>query len=344
MAWCAAAALVLSPVVACRPAHPDNPAVSAPVAPVTLEVKDLSPRFLMFYAAANADSISPARRWALWKERYDFAAVPPGPVGDSLARALLEQGWPQYPKVLERIRTEGPTAAKEARWTVDTIARLLELERPLRVKLVLYVGALEGNAYTVVPDSVPVVALPLEAPPRERALLAAHELTHAVHFGTAHLPGGWERSIAQTVLSEGLAMRVAQRVHPGLPDAAYTEYHPGWLRDADARRAAILTGIRGSLDARDGATVTKFTFGSGATGLEREAYYVGWRVVGCMLDQGMSLADVARVPVERMPTIVGDAIDTILSASKCRATRAAASYDISEPVGGIDDIIAASRG
>jgi hypothetical protein len=218
--------------------------------------------------------------------------------------------------VLGRIRTEGPAAAAEARWTVDTIARLLELDRPLRAKLVLYVGALEGNAYTVMPDSVPVVALPLEGPPRDRGLLAAHELAHAVHLATAHLPGGWERSIAQTVLSEGVAMHVAKRVRPGLPDAAYTEYHPGWLREADARRPAILAGIRASLDARDGATVAKYTVGAGSTGLEREAYYVGWLVVGHLLDHGMSLADVARIPVERMPTVVGDAIDTILSASK----------------------------
>lgn len=282
---------------------------------MSLEVRDLSPRFLRFYTAASADSVSPARRFALWQDLYGFAAVPPGPAGDSLARVLLEQGWPQYPAVLERIRTEGPAAPREARWTVDTIARLLELEQPLRVRLLLYVGALEGNAYTIMPDSVAIVALPIEVPPAVRALLAAHELTHAVHFGTAHLPGGWERSIAQTVLSEGLAARVAQRVHPGLPDAAYTEYHPGWLRAAEARRAAILTGIRGSLGARDGATVTKFIYGKGTTGIEREAYYVGWLVVGELLERGMSLADVARVPVERMPDVVGEAIDGLLRAS-----------------------------
>jgi hypothetical protein len=318
---CAAVTLIIATFAACRPTHPAQPIVApvahpaTRVARVTLDVHDLSPRFLTFYAAANADSISPARRWALWQALYGFAAVPPGPAGDSLARALLEHGWPQYPPVLTRIRTAGPAAADEARRTVDTIAQLLELEQPLHVQLTLYVGALEGNAYTIAPDSVPIVALPLEGPPEQRTLLAAHELTHAVHFGTAHLPGGWERSIAQTVLSEGLAMRTTQRVHPGLPDAAYTEYHAGWLREADARRRAILTGIRGSLSARDGATVARFIYGTGSTGVEREAYYVGWLVVGELLERGMSLADVARIPVDRMPTVVGDAIDASLRAA-----------------------------
>jgi hypothetical protein len=45
----------------------------------TLEVVDMTPRFIDFYqAAAAADRET---RWALWNEKYGFAAVPPTPEG-----------------------------------------------------------------------------------------------------------------------------------------------------------------------------------------------------------------------------------------------------------------------
>ena len=53
---------------------------------------DLSPRFLDFYAAAQG--ATPDARFGIWKDRYDFAAVPPTPQGDAIARKLLDAAWP----------------------------------------------------------------------------------------------------------------------------------------------------------------------------------------------------------------------------------------------------------
>jgi hypothetical protein len=42
----------------------------------------------------------------------------------------------------------------------------------------------------------------------------------------AHLSLDWQRSIAHTIFAEGLAMRVTQHLHPGLPDKDYVANSP----------------------------------------------------------------------------------------------------------------------
>jgi len=43
-------------------------------------------------------------RWLLWKKRYDFAAVPPTPQGDSIARKLLNNAWARYPEIVKELK------------------------------------------------------------------------------------------------------------------------------------------------------------------------------------------------------------------------------------------------
>ena len=58
----------------------------------------------------------------------------------------------------------------------------------------------------------------------------------------------------------------------------------------------------------------RFTMGKGPSGIEREAYYAGWLVVGYWLDRGMTFADIARIPEQEMPDRVAEAIDALLTA------------------------------
>jgi len=57
----------------------------------------------------------------------------------------------------------------------------------------------------------------------------------------------------------------------------------------------------------------RFTMGAGTTGLEREAYYVGWLVVDYLLSHQLSFADIARIPEKEMPARVADAVDHLLA-------------------------------
>ncbi len=162
--------------------------------------------------------------------------------------------------------------------------------------MLVYVGGLENNAFTATRDGVQVVALPVEMDASRRALVMPHELTHAVHIVTAGLSGGWERSVAEVALQEGLAMRTAQALAPGHPDWIYTEGGQNWLAECDKHRVEILKGIEASLADSSSPTVTRFTIGEGTSGLNREAYYVGWILVGALMKRGMTLAQIAHIP------------------------------------------------
>ncbi len=167
---------------------------------------------------------------------------------------------------------------------------------------------------------MPVVCVPVEQDPAERALLLPHEFTHAVHNATAGLAGAWERRVAQLVLEEGLATRSTAALVPRRPPVAYVEdaragATPDWFRRCAEQEGAILRGIREHLADGSSEAVARFTFGGGTTGLEREAYYAGWVVVGHLLDQGWTLATLAKVPEEGMVDLVDGAIRTKLVAS-----------------------------
>jgi uncharacterized protein YjaZ len=178
-----------------------------------------------------------------------------------------------------------------------------------------YVGFREKNAYFFADKGKLNIAVPVEEDPEWRGPVLTHELTHAVNQELAGFSEGWERSIARTLFQEGLAMRVTESLLPGRGDAAYVEARPGWLAEAKKRETAILTGIRPSLRASDSATVMRFTMGQGATGIEREAYYAGWVVVGHLLKAGHTFPELARIPEGKLPALVDQAIGEILSQS-----------------------------
>lgn len=293
-------------------------ALAAPTAAqeprVTLQVTDLSPKFLAFYDLAEAEP-DPDRRWALWKEHYDFAALPPVPQRDSMARAMLDGAWARYPEVLERIRGGAAAMQPPAEPMLQRVATLLGVQDTITVRLVAYVGAREGNAFTSASRGLLNVYVPLEDDPAWRELVLAHEMTHAVHHRLAGYSEGWERSIGRTLFAEGLASRAAEALYPGRPAAAYLEHRPGWLAAADGRGEEILRGILPHLRASDSPTVMRFTMGTGTSGTEREAYYAGWRVVGHLLAQGYTFPQLARLSEADAPALVETAIHEILAES-----------------------------
>jgi hypothetical protein len=290
--------------------------VAAPAAAqskVTLQVEDLSPGFLTFYeAAANAD---PDRRFALWKEHYGFAALPPVPQADSMARAMLDAAWPRYPEVMERIRAGAAGMQPAPEPTLRAVAGLLGVTDTITVRLLAYVGAREGNAFTNASQGLITVYVPVEEDPAWRELVMVHEMTHAVHHRLAGYSEGWERSIGRTLFAEGLAARAAEALHPGRPAAAYLEHRPGWFAAAESRGDDILRGILPHLRASDSPTVMQFTMGTGTTGTEREAYYAGWRVVGHLLRNGYTFPQLARIPEAEAPALVEAAMRAILAES-----------------------------
>lgn len=284
----------------------------------TITIKDLTPGFLTFYRAASHEKLSPDARFALWKMDDGFAAVPPTPEGDEIARKLLASAWPRYAGALPAIRKGAAGLRPSPQLTLDRVESLLRPSKPVHMNLIVYVGAFEGNAFTVGQNGVPTVAVPVEISARERGPVMTHEFVHAVQISIGTMSGGWQRSIGETALAEGLAMRVTQHLYTHLPSTAFVETpdEPGWLAKADKLRPKIFADVRDSLASSKSDDVLRFTMGVGPSGIDREAYYVGWEVVGYWLSHGMSYADIARIPESEAPERIGQAIDAMQGASR----------------------------
>ncbi len=288
---------------------------AAPAPTLSITVKDLTPKFLTFYRAATAANASPDERFRLWKADYDFAAVPPTPQGDAIARRLLDQAWPQYPGVMARIEQGAAGVAPSPEATLRRVADELRPDGPVRLNLLVYVGALEGNAFTMAQDGKVTVAVPVEESPYERGPIMTHEFVHAVQINMGTNAGGWIRTVGETVLAEGLAMRVTQHLYPDRPATSFVEMasEPGWLAKSDRQRRAILTDVKSALASDRSDDVMRYTMGVGPTGVDREAYYAGWVVVDYWRRHGLSFADIARIPEAQAPARVSAAIDAILA-------------------------------
>ena len=268
-------------------------------------VVDLSPKFLIFFDSASRHPLEPDLRWALWKRTYGFAAVPPTPFGDSLARRLLDSAWARYPLASSSIRQGAAALGVSPAEELQRVVMLLGCGRTTRVRLVAFVGGFEGNAFAYSSrDGLPTVAVPIEAGDARRSIV--HEFTHAIHrsAGCANIKRGYDQSLAELIVSEGLAMRVVQALIPGGPDSYYIIATESWLDAARKNQTGILRGIREHLSDSGAATMERFTFGKGTTGLDREGYYAGWAVIGALIKSGVSLHEIATTPPNRIPELV----------------------------------------
>jgi hypothetical protein len=268
----------------------------------TIEVVDLSPQFLDFYQAAVGTDAN--TRWKLWGEKYGFAAVPPTPEGNEMARKMLDEAWPRYADILPLIRRGAASIEPKPRDVLRKVAGLLALDRPYSVQVIVYVGGFDNNAFSYKLGAKPTVAIPIEMSAERRELVFTHEMTHAVHIEMAGLSGGWERSIAETIFLEGLAMRAVQALEPGHEEREYLSSDSAWYLSAMAKSREIVTGILPELEKSDSATVTRFLYGQGTTGTIREAYAAGWIIIGELLREGRTFPELARIRSADMPAAV----------------------------------------
>ncbi len=306
----AGAACALLPACVSTPPSPaaSDGGVIASIAP-TVNVVDLTPRFLAFFEAAQG--LDPDARFALWQERYNFAAVPPSPEGEAMARRLLDGAFDRYPTALDRIRAGVNGMAIDPRAAAAEVAALLGADRPLTLEFIAYVGGFEENAYTF-RGRYPTVAVPVEASPEFQALVGRHEFVHAIHMELAGLSGGFERSVAELILQEGLAMRATEALMPDVGESRLLSGDPDWINAVRAQEREILSGAVPLLEAADGGSIMRMIM-RGPAGLRREGYYAGWVVVGRLLNEGWTFPRLARVPSGEMPELVRGVIERALA-------------------------------
>jgi len=293
-----------------------TPSSFADTSEIRIKVKDLSRKFLSFYDAASAGNLSENARWLLWKRSYDFAAVPPTAQGDSIARKLLDNAWSRYPAIVAELKKGDLLGKPEPAGVLQSVAALLKPGKPVDITILSYIGGFEDNAFTNVTNEGIVVSIPRESPTITRELLMTHEFTHAVQISMGYLSGGYIRSIGAIVVSEGLACRVTQSLHPNLGDGSFIELTPGWLKKCEDRESEILKDVKAHLRSSDPNDIMKYTMGKSDLGIDREAYYAGWVVVQHWRTKGLTFAQIARLPEKDMPARTEQAIDEVLSVRK----------------------------
>lgn len=229
-----------------------------------------------------------------------------------MARSMLDAAWPRFPSAMTTIRAGVGAIHPPPRQSLEAVCHLLRIEAPIHVRLIAAVGDFDGNAYTFTgEDGVPTVAAEIEDP--NTGWLLTHEFTHAVEAEQAHLSLGWQRSVAHTIFVEGLAMRVVQHLHPGgKPEEYVGQFSPDWFAKSVARQSDILQDISPHLEASDSDTVMRYTMGKGSVGIDREAYFTGWLVVGDLLNHGWTFPRLARVTDSQMVAIVERSLRRLL--------------------------------
>jgi hypothetical protein len=253
----------------------------------TVQVVDLSQKFLDFYETAVRLNATPDERWKLWKEKYDYAGVPPIPAGQQMAREQLGATWSKYPASVERIRRGAAGLTPSPQERLDEVARLLGADLPAHIRLIAFVGAFHKNAFSSgLKDGMWTISIPLEDSDQDHALGMTHEFTHAVQMQL----GSWNgQSVASQIFAEGFAMRVTERLNPGFPTQSYTGGSAEWMQQCEARLPQILSDLNQQLGDKGAEALSRFTVGAGAAGLDREVYCAGWSLENCSRTERHSL-------------------------------------------------------
>lgn len=278
-----------------------------------IEIINLVPKFLKYYSIAKKANKS--ERYLLWKKHYNFAAVPPGEKGEQLAEKMLKEAWNKYDQIVPALNEWSPDS-KNLLEHLSSVKQALGYNKRLDFVLVFFVGSFEGNAFaTPYSDNKVALCFPVETQINDVVLV--HELIHLVHSETANFKMQWERSVASIIMTEGLATQLSKYLVPGYQDELYIEFQKNdWLQECRRNETQILKGILPDLKEKDSEKVFKFTMGTGTTGIEREAYYVGWRVIESMLGEGWSFLEIGQTQEREFEMIAEKYIVTILNAKK----------------------------
>lgn len=265
-----------------------------------IEIINFVPKFLNFYRrAVGCDAET---RFALWKEHYGFAAVPPGEEGALLARQQLEAAWERYAEVVPALERCSPDTEKIRRY-LSEIKRALEYDEAVDAVLVFFVGAFDGNAFAApYGEGRTAVCLPIEN--GEDTVTLVHELTHLVHGKIIGSAMRWEKTVASLVFQEGLATRLSKHLVPDREDEVYVGHRAGWLRECSEAAEQLLQGLKPFLRDCSAESIVRFTMGTGTVGKEREDYFAGWKLIGDMLDESRSFSALARVKEDDMAGVL----------------------------------------
>ena len=193
---------------------------------------------------------------------------------------------------------------------LEEVAILLGARETVHIKLVAFVGTFHREAFAAgLKDGVSTIAIPIEDSDAFHALDLTHEFTHAVQMQQGQWSG---QSVASTLYTEGLATRVTEHLQPGSSANVYLADTPEWYTQCSLKLPEVLTDLRAHLAEEGAEASSHFTFGTGQAGLKREAYCGGWFVVGKLLQDGQTFAQLGALSRPDAEKMVARTIDDLL--------------------------------
>jgi len=297
----------------------------APPVQPTVRITNFVPAFLAFHdearrletelrdAAAQRDQevdpveISRVRREAWDRHLAEMAPRVSRQGAGEWTPEGLDAAWDRYDGTMDRIRSmvDGVTPAPQG--VFQEVASRLRLDRSLEVEVILYVGTFQEHPAFRLVDGQYAILLPVETLPQARRPLFMDLFTRAVHARLSGRPADGRLSMAKHLFLRGLALRVYEDATPGRPAESYLLRSRDWLLAAERRDREILDGMRGRLGERDPEVLARFVEGSRAGG---DFEYAAWRISGLLLMDGWSLDRLARIPVDEVPAVVAEVMDS----------------------------------
>ena len=280
---------------------------------MAVTVDNLAETFLEFWALAKDEPV--AEQVSLWETHY---AEPHRKILNyEKCYNDLSVPWAEvfsrYPEVISSIRSVSAGAEAALAESVKTCAAVLNATEPSGRHIVM-VGRFISNAWADLFEDAPTCFYALELIPDvdTLALMAVHETAHTLHFELSDLPNDG-KTVAETLLLEGLATMTSAVAVPSLTDEVYL--WPGypyttagqkveaWLADCVAQRPELNRQLLADLDKTDPATLGRY-FGAGSKYRHpqtpvRAGYTVGYWLVR-ELCQHFELSDLVRWQRERV--------------------------------------------
>lgn len=191
----------------------------------------------------------------------------------------------------------------------------LLLETSVNLKIVYFIGFFENNPFVSTDESGNIcLCLPVETHIDKtiEKIRFYHELTHIFHAQICHIDFTYQRSLAFLIIQEGIALQMSKKMVPGFETDSYVSHQKGWYNEMKDNHKPIFQEIKSHTTEDSSDILYKYTMGQGSTGHEREAYYVGWCLVGRLLEEGYTFLDLMLLDEHESNVLVDKYIDKLM--------------------------------
>ena len=273
---------------------------------VTVELRDYAPEFAAgFESLAGSDDA--ALRLKLWNQQTQAASFLATQMPQAELETKVQALWPRYAQNLNLLKAGFAALKPSPVEAMNRINRELRFKESLKLSFVAYAGLFDNRVFSTVEDGVGTLYLPLEAGGETIAPAIAREYAKIAIRQQMGSPAN--QPLAERIVREGLALRMARAALPELPEERF--FQPGELAAFQAKRKQILAGVRPLLSDSNPETVNRFANGKGPNGLPGEDIYAGYLVVGQWLSSKLDMDYIKKIPRNEVAGSVTRVIDVL---------------------------------